>query len=66
VRAVRFGERLRGYRPDDVDDLLKKVAQELDAGRSPAPLLQGVKFREKLRGYDPADVDEFLVRLAAL
>jgi DivIVA domain-containing protein len=66
VRAVSFREKLRGYRPSDVDDLLKRVADELDAGRSPAPLLEGVNFREKFRGYHPADVDQFLDRLRML
>jgi DivIVA domain-containing protein len=63
VRAVTFREKLRGYRPSDVDDLLKRVAHELDAGRSPVPLLESATFRAKIRGYHPADVDRFLDRL---
>lgn len=63
VRGAVFREKLRGYHPDDVDALMEKVARELDAGRSPLPLVCNVTFRQKLRGYHPDDVDALFARL---
>lgn len=63
VRKAGFRDKLRGYHPDDVDVLLEKVARELEAGRSPSPLLRNVAFRSKLRGYNPDDVDALIARL---
>jgi DivIVA domain-containing protein len=65
VRKVEFREKMRGYHPEDVDQLLERIADEVDAGRSPEGLLSDVSFREKMRGYHPSDVDNFLDRLRA-
>src|SRR5688500_16773940 len=51
VREVRFREKLRGYRPSDVDELLSAIADAVDAGRSPRPLVAKAQFRTALRGY---------------
>jgi DivIVA domain-containing protein len=63
VRAVEFREKWRGYHPGEVDALLEKVAEELDAGRPVTRLVRGAQFRQKLRGYHPDDVDRFLKTL---
>lgn len=34
LRAVRFGTALRGYRASDVDDLLERLARQLDEART--------------------------------
>ncbi|MFI1459813.1 DivIVA domain-containing protein [Nocardia carnea] len=59
----------RGYRMDDVDDLLDHIAAVL-AGRAP---LSAERLRGGLRpggtwlnrGYDPDEVDAFLLRVRA-
>ncbi len=60
VRAVRF---CRGqYRAAEVDDLLRRVAAELDAGRPAGPLIDNAKVRRDFltEGYDVDAVDWFL------
>jgi DivIVA domain-containing protein len=48
VRATRFASTpVHGYDASQVDDLLRRVAAELDAGRSPEPLLRNVTFQVK-------------------
>jgi DivIVA domain-containing protein len=63
VRAVRFyrGE-IEAYKARGVDDLLRHVAAELDAGRLAEPLIKNAVFRRsgRARGYDVDAVDWFL------
>lgn len=63
VRAVRFdgGQ----YVASAVDDLLRRVAAELDVGRPVGPLIKNAKFRRSgwTRGYDVDAVDWFLGKL---
>jgi DivIVA domain-containing protein len=64
VRDARFltGD---GYDAAQVDDLLRRVAVELDAGRPAGPLIAGATFprRARSRGYDIGAVDWFLDQL---
>ena len=55
----------RGYAASEVDELLRQVAAELDAGHLARPLVENVTFRRKLYGrrYDIEAVDWFLGRL---
>jgi len=72
VWAVRFsaGE-FEAYEAREVDDLLRRVAAELDAGRPAGPLIESARFwrrRENFRtratqGYDVEAVDWFLSHL---
>jgi DivIVA domain-containing protein len=65
VRNVRLPQR-GGYRAADVDDLLNRVAAELDAGRPAGPLIASAAFRERFfprGGYDSGAVDWFLDQL---
>ena len=65
VRAVRFysGE----YDASKVDDLLRRVAAELDAGRPVGSLIKNAQFRRAGhltgKGYDVDAVDWFLDQL---
>jgi DivIVA domain-containing protein len=53
-----------GYDVAEVDDLLRRVATELDAGRPAGPLIRNATFREQPNGgYDVAAVDWFLGQL---
>jgi DivIVA domain-containing protein len=46
VRDTRFAStRVRGYHAPEVDELLHRVAAELDAGRSPRPLIETATFQ---------------------
>jgi DivIVA domain-containing protein len=71
VRAVRFGAgRFEAYAAGEVDDLLRRVAAELDAGRPVGPLIErfsrrrSVLFRTRsTEGYDVDAVDWFLGHL---
>jgi hypothetical protein len=51
-----------GYRASEVDDLLRRVAAELDAGRPAGPLIENTAFRSRggKKGYDVEAVDWFL------
>jgi DivIVA domain-containing protein len=60
IRAARFHQSLRGYNIKDVDEFLKLVAREVDAGRSPVSLIEGAEFRQTLRGYNVNEVDKYL------
>jgi len=53
---------LGGYDPGEVDDLLRRVAAELDAGRSARPLIENATFRSATgeKGCDIDAVDWFL------
>src|ERR1700686_5270884 len=63
VRTKEFLQTLRGYHMDDVDELLELVANELDAHRSPAGIIQEAVFRRTLRGYKRDEVDRFLQQI---
>ena len=52
-----------GYDVAEVDDLLGRVAVELDAGRSAEPLISNAAFRKRGDGYDIIAVDWFLGQL---
>ena len=60
VRNMRFVRRLRAYDPHQVDQLLDRVAEELDAGRAVLPLIGPVGLKLVMRGYDRSAVDAFL------
>jgi DivIVA domain-containing protein len=64
IRAVRFSQSLRGYNIKDVDEFLELVAQEVDAGRWPASLIESAKFRKTLRGYRISEIDRYLSNLS--
>ena len=71
VRNVRFRIIVNGYDAPPVDDLLRRVALELDAGRPVGPLIASATFRQVGRtfprkqpwAYDPEAVDWFLDQL---
>jgi DivIVA domain-containing protein len=65
IRAVRFSQSLRGYSVKDVDEFLELVAREVDAGRSPASLIESAKFRQTLRGYKINEIDKYLNKLSS-
>ena len=54
-----------GYAASEVDDLLRRVGAELDAGRPAGPLIENATFQRKLisRRYDIDAVDWFLHEL---
>jgi DivIVA domain-containing protein len=66
VRNVRFPEG-SGYDRSEIDDLLNRIAAELDAGRPAGPLIQNALFRKGSRraGYIWRAVDLFLEQLLA-
>lgn len=53
----------RGYDLAQVDDLLRRVAEELDAGRRAEPLIKTAIFRTANKGYEIGAVDWFLGQL---
>jgi DivIVA domain-containing protein len=63
ARDTWFFPGLWGYDAAEVDDLLARVAAELDAGRSADPLIENARFRAGRRGYDIDAVDWFLGQL---
>jgi DivIVA domain-containing protein len=66
VRGTSFMLRGGGYNVSEVDDLLGRVAAELDAGRPARPLIESAKFRRSILvkgGYDVDAVDWFLDQL---
>jgi DivIVA domain-containing protein len=73
VRATRFLSAFAsgGYDRSEVDDLLGRLAAELDAGRPVAPLIRGARLSQRqtlllrrvAKAYDVAAVDWFLEEL---
>jgi DivIVA domain-containing protein len=77
VRNTRFAStHVRGYHAPEVDELLRRVAAELDSGRSPRPLIESATFQLTARPaairpvlgavasrYDIDAVDWFLGKL---
>jgi DivIVA domain-containing protein len=69
VRDTRFlgptGKFTRGYDAAEVDELLGRIAAELDAGRQVRPLIENAVFRARTGtgGYDAQAVDWFLEQL---
>ena len=69
VRATRFERGASGYDASQVDELLGRIAAELDAGRPAGPLIENAKFRGGglwlflKRYYDIDSVDWFLDQL---
>ncbi len=63
VRDTWFLRSRRGYDASEVDDLLDRVAAELDAGCPAGPLIENAKFQETKKGYDIDAVDWFLDQL---
>jgi DivIVA domain-containing protein len=56
----------QGYDVSEVDDLLRRVAAELDVGRPAGPLIENATFRRRHisgRGYDIDAVDWYLDQL---
>jgi DivIVA domain-containing protein len=62
IRNVKF-QAEGGYDKPQVDDLLDRIAAELDAGRPAEPLIANARFRLSNRGYDKGAVDWFLEQL---
>jgi DivIVA domain-containing protein len=66
IRNVEFPKKRWGaYNPDKIDQLLKLIAQRLDAGASPVDLIN-TWSRSKSRsrnGYDSTAVEHFLARV---
>src|SRR5215475_6506363 len=64
VRNTKFlPPRARGYDSSEVDELLRRVAVELDAGRAAGPLIRNARFRHRAparKAYDEDAVDWFL------
>jgi len=64
VRSATFRHTVgRAYYPPDVDDLLARVAIQLEAHQSPATTIEQTKLHTRYGGYEPADVDLLLDRL---
>lgn len=67
VRNIRFrrvvGFGAGGYDASQVDDLFRRVAAELDAGRPAGPLIEDATFQLGCPGYFCDDVDWFLDQL---
>ena len=64
VRRVEFTQGVRGYHVDEVDEFLERVAVHVEAGGSPAALIEQAEFRLSARGYNVDDVDDYLERLS--
>ena len=67
VRNVKFGN--GGYDKPQVDDLLDRIAAELDAGRPAGPLITSATFQRgylRSSGYKTGAVDWFLEELRRL
>jgi DivIVA domain-containing protein len=62
VRDVRFTR--GGYDAGQVDELLGRIAVDLDAGRPAGPLIANATFGEAMWGFDINAVDWFLDQLA--
>jgi DivIVA domain-containing protein len=66
VRDTIFSTGSEGYDVQQVDALLRLVAEELDAGRPAEPLISNAAFQVRRRGYSTAAVDWFLGQLLFL
>lgn len=69
VRALRFATTLRGYAPHQVDDLMHRVAQQLDGSELRTRPLTGADLQAQVfdvltRGHHMAQVDLVIDRLA--
>jgi DivIVA domain-containing protein len=64
VRNVKFSSGGM-YDVPQVNDLLERIAAELDAGRPARPLIENAAFQKRIfrRGYDTGAVDWFLEQL---
>jgi hypothetical protein len=65
VRNTRFLSVRGGYETNDVDELLSRVASEIDRGGSPAQTVERASLRTsrgRNRGYDRDSVDIFFTR----
>jgi DivIVA domain-containing protein len=62
VRGLTFPTVRRGYHRLEVDPFLVLLAAELEAGRSPVPLVSRASFACTLPGYDRQDVERLLAR----
>lgn len=70
VRDLRFATTLRGYAPHQVDDLVERVARQLEGGGTrtrglTADDLHACVFDVLTRGYHMGQVDLVIDRLAA-
>jgi DivIVA domain-containing protein len=66
ILATKFiRSRSSGYQSDEVDALLRRLAEAVDSGRSPLPLIAESELAVG-RGYDKQQVDGFLDVLAYL
>jgi DivIVA domain-containing protein len=63
IRDTTFLTGGLGYDIAQVDDLLRRVAEELDAGRPVEPLIRSAIFQMAADGYDIGAVDWFLGQL---
>ncbi len=62
------GNFARGYDAAEVDELLRLIAAELDAGRQVGPMIDKAEFRSRMgtQAYETAAVDWFLEMLRCL
>lgn len=64
IRHARFARPTwGGYDASQVDDLLRRIAVELDAGRPAGPLIANAAFRSRNTGFDSNAVSWFLDQL---
>lgn len=63
IRHTTFLTAGRGYDAAQVDDLLRRVAEELDHGGSAGPLVRNAIFQTRNKGYEIGAVDWFLGQL---
>jgi DivIVA domain-containing protein len=61
ARNITFGKGM--YDTSQVNDLLDRIATELDAGRPAGPLVTNATFQAARRGYDTKAVDWYLEQL---
>ena len=62
-RPARRSAAVAGYDASQVDDLLRRIAVELDAGRPARPLIMSATFQLADVGYEVDAVDWFLDQL---
>ncbi len=58
IRHTTFRHVLKGYKPEEVDTLLRDVANRIELGETPS--LSQVTFTLTRNGYDVQEVDAFL------
>ena len=63
VRQFPLATVRKGYDRLEVDPFRLRLAAELDAGRSPAPLVSRAAFACSVPGYDRQEVERLLARL---